>query len=167
MTAQQHLYELTDDFKNLQEMVDQGELSQEDIVDTLEAIDCAIEQKTDGICAVIANIGESIPAIEKQIERLKKRQKSVENEQKKLRGYLLEQLQKIGKKNVKTDAWTVSIRKGSDRVVVDNVGQLPDECVEVVTDIKPLNTEISKLFRDGKTVDGAHIETGNPSIQIR
>ncbi|MCP4268936.1 MAG: siphovirus Gp157 family protein [Psychromonas sp.] len=161
------LYELTDDFKALNALVDEGELSQEDIEDTLEAINASLNEKVDSICKTIKNMGESLPAIDDEIKRLNDRKKSIKNKQESMKQYLLMQLEKIDKKSVKTELFSVTARKPVDKLVVDDATKLPDDFVEVIMETKPLKAPIMEMLKNGKEVEGARIEQGKKSIQIR
>ena len=161
------LYELADDFNSLNSLVDDGELSVEDIEDTLESINASINDKVDATCMILKNIGESLPAIDAEIKRLQDRKKAIKNKEENIKNYLLTQLEVMGKKSVKTDLFSVTARKPVDKLVVDDPEKLPDNCVDVVMDIKPLKSKIMDLLKDGEEVLGARIEPGKKSIRIR
>jgi len=161
------LYELADDFNDLNALVEQGELTIDDIEDTLEAINASIEDKFDATCMAIKNISEPVSAIDDEIKRLQARKKSLKTQEENMKQYMLTQLDKMGKKSVKTALFTVSSRKPTEKIVVDDEAKLPDDCVEVVMETKPLKSKILDLLNSGEEVEGVRVEMGKKSIQIR
>ena len=76
------LYELTDDFKQVQQMIEEGH---EGLEDTLESIELAIEDKLENIARLIKNIEGDIAAFKAEEKRLAERRRTLENEVKNLK----------------------------------------------------------------------------------
>ena len=70
-------------------------------------------------------------------------------------------------KNFKTERNTLTVRKGSVSVVIDNVDQLPDELVDVATVVAPDKKKIKEAIEAGEDIKGAHLEIGAESLQVR
>jgi len=161
------LYKVTDDFRGLNGMLDDGVLTADDIADTLDAIVVEFEVKAIQIATVICNVSAPIPAIDDQIARLQARKKYLLSTKDWLIKYLMENMKVLNKKKIKGDLFDVTLAKGRDSVVIDNVDQLAKEFVTVKTQTNADKKAIKKALDNGEVVRGAHIETGDGSILIR
>ena len=63
------LYELTNDYLALLDAIDNDEMPEEAIADTLEAITASIEDKADSIACVLKNLDAEIVAIKTEETR--------------------------------------------------------------------------------------------------
>ncbi|ELY5803542.1 siphovirus Gp157 family protein [Cronobacter sakazakii] len=153
--------------KKLQDMVDAGEFSPEDIADTLEAEALTLGDKFDGILSLIRNLEGQARTLDDEIKRLTERKRVFQDKAKNLRAYLLRTLQAGGYKTFKTDLNTLTVRQGAVSVVIDDESLLPDDLVDVVTTVSPDKKKIKQALEAGKEVRGAHLETGEETLQVR
>ena len=63
------LYELTGEFLELMDMIDDPEVDQEMLQDTLEGIDYEIELKADGYAKIIRNLESDVEGIKNEVKR--------------------------------------------------------------------------------------------------
>jgi hypothetical protein len=84
-----------------------------------------------------------------------------------MRQYLLFNMQESGINKIECPLFTASLRKGSERVVIDDELIIPDEYaqVEVVTKID--KNAIKRDLKAGKEIPGARIERGETTILIK
>lgn len=167
-----NLYELTADYLKLQSMLEDPEVDQQAVTDTLEAMDFAIEEKADGYVRVIKNMQGSVDAIKLEIERLTEKKKHLEDSIKRLKTNLQESMVATGKRKIKTDLFQISIQKngGAIPVIVDvPVEQLPDECV-IITEA-PDRKALAALLQDPENKDHysqyAHFGDRGESLRIK
>ncbi|VEA73370.1 Siphovirus Gp157 [Serratia rubidaea] len=159
---------LASDYAKLQALVETSdELTPEMIADTLEGIEGALSDKLDAAFIHVRNIEGQATILAEEIKRLAERKKSFENRAKSIRKYVLTCLLASGQGTIKTTANTFTARKGSANVVVDNADLLPDELVTVQTVVAPDKKAIKEAIENGVEVKGAHIEIGEPSLQVR
>ena len=151
----------------LMELVDNGEFSQEDIADTLEGEEMALGDKFDGIMALVRNLEGLAQTVGDEVNRLSLRKKSFEGQAKNLKKYILSCLQTAELKKFKTERNTLTVRKGTVSVVIDNADQLPDELVDVTTIVAPDKKKIKEAIEAGEDIKGAHLEIGSESLQVR
>lgn len=114
------LYELTSDFLNFVEAVDNDEIPEEAIADTLESIELAIEDKADNIACLLKNLGAEIAAFKAEETRLAERRKAKEKTYDRIKDYLAENLQRVGIDKMETVRNKITFRK-SESVEVDEV----------------------------------------------
>lgn len=151
----------------LMALVESGEFTQEDIADTLEGEELALGDKFDGIMTLIRNLEGQAKTVDEEVKRLSDRKKSFEGQAKNLKAYVLKCLQAAELKTFKTERNTLTVRKGSVSVVIDNVDLLPDDLVDVATVVAPDKKKIKEAIEAGEDVKGAHLEIGAESLQVR
>lgn len=148
------------------------DLTPEMIADTLEGIEGPLGDKLDAAFIHVRNIEGQADTLAAEIKRLTDRKKSFENRAKSIRKYVLACLLASGQGSIKTTANTFTARKGAANVVIDNCDLIPNEwegidLVNVKTDIIPDKKAIKNAIDSGATIPGAHIEIGEPSLQVR
>lgn len=158
---------LAADYEKLQQLVETGEFSPEDIADTLESIECAIGDKLDAIMIHVRNIEGQAKTLADESKRLTDRKKSFEIQVKNLKKYALDCLLKSGMDSLRTTKNTFTARKGIANVIIDDESKLPDELVDVQTITAPDKKAIKEAIENGIDVPGAHIEIGERSLQVR
>lgn len=127
-----NLYELTDEFLQLQAMLEDPDMDAQVISDTLEAVGGEIEVKADGYAKIIRNMEGTIAAIKAEQEKLANKKSLLESSIKRLKDNLQAAMVATGKTKFKTDLFSFGIQKngGALPVIVDvTTDKLPDECV--------------------------------------
>lgn len=165
-----------------------GDLTPEMIADTLEGIEGMLEDKFDATMNVIRSFDSKAETCKKEAARLAERKKHWDRQSLTLKKYLLECLITSNRTTFKTALNTFTARKGSESLVIDNIDLLPDEFVESFTEVvtKAKSDELKKALRDLnkqidafktegkeppeellKLIQGAHLETGSQTLQVR
>lgn len=117
-----------------------------------EAIACYIKE--------LLAFGESVKA---EMDHMKKRAESAKKTADRLKEYLAQQMDGLGKDSVKTPRVSISWRKSSSCEILD-ASALPKQYCTV--EVKPSKSAISRAIKDGETVPGATmVEKRN--LQIR
>lgn len=158
---------IADNMKKLFALVESGEFSMEDIADTLEGEELALADKFDGIMSLVRNLEGQANIVNDEVKRLNDRKKSFDNQAKRLKAYALNCLQAAGMKNFKTERNTFTVRAGSISVVIDSENLLPDDLVDVSTIVAPDKKKIKEAIEAGEKVEGAPLETGPETLQVR
>lgn len=117
-----NLYELSDAYKQIQTMIEEG---QEGLDDTLESLDDAIEDKAVGYAKVMKNLEGQAKAIKEEEKRLSERRKSLENNVKRLKESLQEAMIYNDKKKIKTDLFNFNIQKNPPTARITDEELLP------------------------------------------
>lgn len=149
-----NLYELTADYLKLQSMLEDPDVDQQAVADTMEAMNYAIEEKADGYVRVIKNLQGSVDAIKLEIDRLTVKKKHLEDSIQHLKTNLQDSMVAMDKRKIKTDLFQISIQKngGALPVIVDvPVEKLPDECV-IITEA-PDKKALAALLMDPENKD--------------
>lgn len=167
-----NLYELTNDFLQLQEMLEDPEVDAQIIADTMEAVEGELEAKADGYARVIRNMEGSIAAVKAEQERLAAKKNLLESGIKRLKDNLQQSMIATGKTKFKTDLFSFNIQKngGALPVIVDvPTDKLPDECV-IITE-KPDLKALAGFLQDPELKDlygkYAHLGERGESLRIK
>jgi hypothetical protein len=120
------LYELADSYNAFLEAVDNGEIPNEAVADTLDSIEAAVEDKVEAIIVVIKNLQAESKALEAEEQSLKDRRKAKENRVEWLKNYLYSQMERMGMRKIETSRGVLAIKKNPESVVIDNEAELID-----------------------------------------
>ena len=165
------LYELTNDYMALMNMIDNEELPEDVAIDTLESITGAIEVKADEIACLLKNINADIMAIKAEEARLADRRKAKEKMHERIKAYLSEELQKANVDKVETARNKISFRK-SEGVVIADEGKFLSWALLNRDDLikygepSPNKTAIKDAIKGGAVIDGCTLQT-KQNIQLK
>ena len=160
-----NLYELTNAYLNIQELIE----SDEDYESVLDTIDDAIEIKADGYARVIRNMEAQAAAFKEEEKRLALKRKHCEAAISRLKQNLFESMKSTGKTKFKTDLFTFSIQKNGGKipVIVDvkDTADLPDELVKITE--SPDLEAIRKYIEETGDLSYAHFGERGESLRIK
>ena len=162
-----HLWELTDDFLAVQDMLDDPGEDQEAINDTLEAIHDTLEDKVNGVCFYIQAQVNSMAEIDAEIRRLQERKKMFDNRRERMRAYLQHHVSRLNDKKVETALHSVRIQRGRDSIVEDDLSLIPKKYIKTKESL-----DKTLLMQDAKKNEmtsgpGWHIKAGDPVMVIK
>lgn len=163
------LYELTDTYDTVLNMLYDDEIDEQTILDTLEGIEMEFEDKADNYAKLYKSIKADVEAIKQEEERLYARRMSLENRARRLKDVLEANMKQIGKTKVKTALFSFNIQKngGLQPLVIDemDVKKLPREYT-IPQDPIPDKDKIRNLL-EVEQVAWAHLEPRGESLRIR
>lgn len=164
-----NLYELTNDFLALQEMLEDPDAESDVINDTMEAIEGEIEHKADGYAKIIRNMEGNVAAVEQEQKRLQHRKNLLEGNIKLLKTRLQESMVATGKRKFKTDLFSFAIQKngGKAPVILDvkDTSELPDELVRIKEE--PDLDAIRQLIEKEGSCKYGHLGERGESLRIK
>lgn len=162
------LYELTEDFEEVLNMLYDPETDEQTIFDTLEGIETEFEDKADGYAKVLKSIDADIKAAKEEKTRLEQRIRFAENRAKRMKWHLENAMRVTGKTKFKTALFSFGIQKNSGKqpVVLDrDVSMIPEE-FQIPQPPKADNDKIRKYLQ-GHAADWAHLEPKGEGLRIR
>lgn len=166
------LYELTDEYLQLQELLESGEEDEQIVKDSLESVEFDLEEKADNYAKIIRNFESQIETLKAEEKRLKDRRQICEKAIKRLKDNLQNSMIQTGKRKIKTDLFSFTVAKngGALPVIVDvETEDLPDECV-IITE-KPDLKALAALLEDPENKDHyskfAHFGERGESLRIK
>lgn len=162
------LYELTGYYAMLQNMLEDEEMSDEEISDRLKDLNDEIEMKADNYAKMIRNFETSLEGIKIEAKRLSERKSKLEANIKRLKDDLQTAMITTGKTKFKTDLFSFGIQKngGALPVIVDvDTSELPDDLV--IVSEKPDLKAIEKYIKETGDVTFAHFGERGESLRIK
>lgn len=121
------LYELTDNYQQLLDLAESGRFqdNEEAFHETIQSLNDAIEVKAEGYAMVDKELEATDKALSNEINRLSERRRSIRNNRKRLKETLTDEMNKVGKQNIKTDKFTIYIRQNPISVKVSDERNIP------------------------------------------
>lgn len=163
------LYELTDAYDTVMNMLYDEDVDQQTILDTLEGIEMEFEDKADNYAKIIKNINSDVEAIKVELDRLQARKTALENKSKWLKDTLEANMKQIGKTKFKTALFSFNIQKngGLQPLAIDvlDINEIPKKYL-IPQDPLPDKDKIRQLL-ETKQVPWAHLEPRGESLRIR
>ena len=161
-----NIYELTSNYLKLQQMIEAGDFTEEDLADTIEMVTDELEDKAESYGFVITNIQTQVDGLTKEIERLSARKAKTEKSIVALMGSLQKSMIATENEKFTTDHFTFSLRKSSS-VLIDDVKLIPKEYKNTTTTTKtaPDKKAIKAAITAGEVVAGASI-SHNKTIKM-
>lgn len=138
------------------------------IIDTLDSIEDAFEDKADGYAMIIKTIEADVEAIKVEEARLHARRKRLEDRKDWMKKNLSESMKDMGKTKFKTARFSFGIQKnGGKRPLVLDVdpSELPDEFIRVEYTAK--NDLLRESLGDAESNQWCHLEEQGESLRIR
>ncbi len=162
------LYEIANDYLALLEAIESGEIPEECISDTLEAIKGEIDVKADNIACMLKSLEADVNAFKAEEARLAERRKQKERAYERLKNYLSDMLIRVNVGKVETARNVISFRK-SEAVEVEPsfiewALKNRDDLIKYGKPSANL-TSIKNAIKSGDVIEGATLVTRN-NIQI-
>lgn len=163
------LYELTSEYLQLLNMLEDPDTDEQTILDTLEGVGGELEEKADGYARVMRQMDADAAAIKAEEERLYNRRKSLENRSAWLKSRLQNVMEITGKRKFKTELFSFGIQKNPARVVIDDPSRIYEDYL-IEQEPKVDTAAIRNALKDPEEAalwDGiAHLEQSE-SLRIR
>ena len=157
------LYELAQNYAQLLETAE--EIESDALVDTLEALQDAIEDKAENIAKLIKNLEADAKIIKEEEQRLAERRRAIEAKVERLKTYLQEQLETAGIEKVKRPTITVAIQVNPPSVDVIDETAIPSDFL-IPQAPKLDKRSILERLKKGESVPGVTLKQ-TKGVRIR
>ena len=162
------LYELKGEYLQLLQLLEDPEVEDQIVLDTLEGIDFELEVKAENYAKIIKELEGNVEVIKAEKKRLSDKQSKLEENIKRLKENLQAAMVETGKTKFKTELFSFSIQKngGALPVIVDvEVADLPDDLVQITE--KPDLKAIAKFLEKNPDSELAHFGERGESLRIK
>lgn len=162
------LYQITNDYMQLMQMMEDPEMDPQTLSDTMEGIEGELEVKAESYAKVMKNLEADVVGIKAEIDRLSERKKTIENNIKKMKETLQFAMETTGKTKFKTELFSFGIRKNAPAVVMDEpyIENVPERFLKY-SDPTINRSAIKEAIQKGEDLEGlAHLEQST-SLSIR
>ena len=156
------LYDLSSNWQQVYDM----DLDEYTWLDTLDAIHEGVKDKAENSGRLIRSWESDAKALKSEEERLAKKRKAIENRIKSLKGYLQDNMERMGEKKIKTDLFSFNIQNNPASLKLTDEKLIPEKYYTVETSRKYDNKAIKDDLKAGKVINGAELKTSQ-SLRIR
>jgi len=152
-----NLYELTDSYLKVLELIEAGE---ENLDDTLESINDTIEVKAENYAKIIRNLEGNVNMLKAEIERLNSRKKSIEGNIDRLKENLKQSMILTGKEKIKTGLFNITVANNPVALNIFDESKIPENFFTYETIKKMDKAKIKFLLKAGLVIEGAELTQG-------
>lgn len=158
------LYELTQNYLNLLDLLENPDIPKEVVESALEEVEGNFEDKAENIVKLIKSIEADIKGYKEEENRLSTRRKALENKAKSLKKYLQSSMKALEKESIKGKLFTIYTQKNQPSLIIDDIDKLPKEYKRTVEETD--NKKIKEDLLNKVKIPGARIEV-TKSLRIR
>lgn len=160
-----NLYQLTNNYETVLNMLYDEDADEEMILDTLEAIEGEIEDKADNYAKIIKELESKQNARKEEAKRLTESAKVFENRVKALKSNLFNSMKATGKTKFATDLFSFNIAKNGGKQTLTIDGEVPEEYTKTITEND--TDKIRQALEKGEKLTFAHFEPRGESLRIK
>ena len=167
------LYEISDMYRSAFEEFANNDVSVTEVpddvwLDTLEALEGSVVDKSRNVVAYILELSAKSDMIAEHAQKMRGKQKTIDAKVEWLRNYLRTNMDKCGITKIEANdgTFTASISKPVASVVVDDVEKLPEEFKRIKVEVSADKVPLKKALEAGLETAGAHLEF-NPRLTIK
>ena len=163
-----NIYELKADIQTLWNLMDEGQIDDETLIDAMKNSQEELSLKLEGYCKFIKNLEAEAKAYKAEEERLAKRRKTREKTIERAKAAMKMAMETAGEKNIPCGVFTVYLQKNPEKLIMDEkeICNIPTEYLkykEPEIDTKKIKEELMA----GKKLEGlAHLEQ-DEGLRIR
>lgn len=151
------LFELAHQFREAAEKLDDLELPDEVIADTLDGLSLDLQTKIENVLHVASEMAWAQTALNERMAALKKRAVSFERREQWLRRYVMDALDLAGLNKLDCGTYAVSMRKNPKSVQINNALAIPEKYLRITTREEPDKKAILAALEAGEEVPGVEI----------
>lgn len=160
-----NLYQLTNNYEIVLNMLYDEDADEEMILDTLEAIEGEIEDKADNYAKIIKELEAKQNVRKEEAKRLTESAKVFENRVKALKSNLFNSMKATGKTKFATDLFSFNIVKNGGKQTLTIDGEVPEEYTKTITEND--TDKIRQALEKGEKLTFAHFEPRGESLRIK
>lgn len=160
-----NLYQLTNNYETVLNMLYDEDADEQMILDTLEAIEGEIEDKADNYAKIIKELEAKQNARQEEAKRLTESAKVLKNRVKALKSNLFNSMKATGKTKFATDLFSFNIAKNGGKQTLTIDGEVPEEYTKAV--IENDTDKIRQALENGEKLTFAHLEPRGESLRIK
>lgn len=154
------LYQLADEYREAMHALNDMDLDEQTIADTLESISGPLEEKATNVAMIARNLEATAEAIKEAEQKMAARRKALESRSASIKRYLLANMQKCGISKIESPYFSIAIRKNPASVVIDDPNVIPAEFMRQPEPPPPAPDKkaIAEAIKSGKSIPGARLE---------
>ena len=155
-----HLYEYTAQHQKALVELNDLDLPDDVVADTLNALVGEIEEKTKSVVAYMRNLNADVVAMKNAEQEIKQRRNRIERRIAWMDNYVLTNMQANNITEISCPYFLIKPRKNPPAVNITNADEIPKKYVTEVVSFKINKTEIKEDIQAGEVVAGAELSQG-------
>lgn len=161
-----NLYEMTNGYNEIFDMVMDDDVNLDVLEDTLQAIEGGIEEKVENGIRLIKTLEYRQAAMKAEADRLIKNQKAIKNNIDRIKSWYKVNMGLLGKKKIATCVGSMNVQLKPAKLVLDEV-KLPADYFKIIPQaFEPDKDKIKADLSVGKQIPGAEL-VREQSLRIR
>lgn len=162
------LYEIANNYQQVLQLAEAGELDEQTAKDTLESINGEFTDKARNCMMIVRQLESDSAGIKAEIDRLKLLQAQTDKAVESLKDYIKYGMEATGCDKVDLGIFKLTLKAATKAVEIFDESSLPQDYFVVVPETKrPDKTLISKAIKDGFEVSGAKLVDGKRALLIK
>lgn len=162
------LYEIANQYQQVLQLAEAGELDDQSAKDTLESISGEFSEKAKNCMMIVRQLESDGAGIKAEIDRLKALQdqnsKSVES----LKDYIKIGMEAVGSDKLDLGIFKLTLKAPTKAVDVIDAALIPDDYWRVVPETKAVDKAlIATMLKIGKEIPGAQLVDGKRALLIK
>jgi hypothetical protein len=156
------LYVVAAEYRAAAEILDDLDLPEEVVRDTLESISGELEAKAISVAQFVRNLEASAEQIKAAEKSMADRRKAIEGRADRVRQYLLDNMLATGITKIECPYFKLAVRDNPPSVVINELSLIPSSYMTDPPPPPPAPDKalIKKAIQDGFEVPGAHLTRG-------
>lgn len=151
------LFEMSAAARELQALLESGEIDEQTVLDTMESIGAS--EKLESYVYVQKNLEAEIDAFKAEIDRMTERKKSLEAQVERLKNAQIAFMQASGQKSANAGTFKLTMRENKSVEITDEAA-IPAEYITVIPSSKrPDKKAMLAALKDGAQIEGASLKT--------
>lgn len=159
------LYDITNDFVKVQEMIESGEYDEAALKDTLESLEFDLEEKAENYAKIMKNLEADIAGLKLEEERLENKRKSLENKIEYLKKNLENAMITAKHLKFKTPLFSFNVQNNAPSLDIETEENIPKEFYKEQAP-KLDRVALLKHIKEGTEIEGVSIKR-TQSLRIK
>ena len=155
------LYVLAEEYRAAAQRMNELDLDDKTICDTLESISGGLEQKAQSVAMMALNLEATADAIAAAVAKMSVRQSAMSMRARRLREYILQCMERAGVQKIETEYLRIAVRNNPPYVDVFSEGLIPAEYMTTPPRPAPRPDKecIKRAIASGVDVPGCRLES--------
>lgn len=162
------LYNITNKFVDILDKAQEGELTEAEYNELGEELALELQKKSTSIIGFARNTEQFIESLKSEEKRLAEIRKSAELKLEHFKGYVKDNMERLGLDKIDTGLGTLTLAKNPMSVDIIEEQLIPDEFKQEVITIKINKTAIKEHYKEtGEMVNGVKIVEDKTNLRIK
>ena len=161
------LYGITETMQEINNLLESGELTQEELGDTIEALKGELEEKVKACLMVRQNKNAKAEAITAEINRLIELRSSYATESQKILDYVKAAMIKTKNDKLDLGLFKLTLRKATKKLGDIDESKVPNEFFKVVPETKKLDKRALLAAAKESAIDGVSVIDGERELTVK